>query len=343
MVRKKKEIALHILFWVFNTLIFTFIEGGYSQEFLRGFYLELGFLPGRLLVVYINYFWLLPKYLLQSRYFPYISYTFISLIIGSFIHRMVMHFYMEEAVMGFTEPNPFWNLVGFVQAGIIILIPFMFLIGLTVLTKWKSAEQKADSFEKEKLAAELNYLRSQINPHFFFNTLNSLYGLALNKSEKTPEVVLRLSELMSYVLYEADKAAVSVAEELEQIESYVALEQIRFGNRFEVDIKVEGDTDFAKIPPLILLPFVENAFKHGVNKASKDGWISIYVSYEHERLEFRVTNKVFESETEQSENKGLGIKNVSKRLSLLFPDKHQLSCARVGNEYHVRLLLTETL
>ncbi|WP_255399561.1 sensor histidine kinase [Roseivirga sp. 4D4] len=342
-MRNKKELALHVLFWVFNTLIFTFIEGAYSEEFRRGFYLELGFLPGRLVVVYINYSWLLPKYLLQSNYPKYISYTLISLLLGSLIHRVVMYAYVEVAVLGFEEPSQFWGLVNFVQGGIIILIPFMFLIGLTVLTKWKSAEQKAESFEKEKLAAELNYLRSQINPHFFFNTLNSLYGLALNKSEKTPEVVLRLSELMSYILYEADKAAVTVSKELEQIESYVALEQIRFGNRFEVDIQVEGDTDFIKIPPLILLPFVENAFKHGVNTASKDGWLSIKVSCDNEILDFEVRNKVFELDRETSENKGLGIKNVSKRLDLLFPEKHELSCQHVGQEYHVRLLLKETL
>ncbi len=221
----------------------------------------------------------------------------------------------------------------------IITSPMIFLIGLIVMKRWVSSERKAEQFESEKIRAELSYLRSQINPHFFFNTLNTLYGLALKKSDRTAEVVMKLSELMSYILYEADRELVPLSKEIEQIERYIDLEQIRYENRFETELEVKGDIDQVSIPPLILLPFVENSFKHGVNKSSKDGWIFILIDASTHELRFLIKNKVFSSVEKRDEKNGVGIANVERRLNLLYPHSHSISCQRLEDTFVVEITI----
>ncbi|MEO9484736.1 MAG: histidine kinase [Ekhidna sp.] len=336
----KKEALWHILFWIIYTAIFTFVEGGYSNNFDISFYIELGFLPFRLSVAYLNYFWLLPRFLLNRNIVQYIFYTLICIAIAGFLHRSFMYFYLNEILF----PN--WNQESFpiayklLQSSVIITSPMIFLIGLVVIKRWVSSERKAEQFENEKIKAELDYLRSQINPHFFFNTLNTLYGLSLKKSEKTPEVVMKLSELMSYVLYDSDKDSVLLTEEIDQMERYISLEQIRYENRFHTEIEVTGDPEFFRIPPLILLPFLENSFKHGVNKSSKDGWISIRINVSQNTLMVSIKNKIFGlADQSNTGRNGLGIFNVQKRLSLIYPQKHSLLCEEQDGMFVVELTI----
>lgn len=333
----KKAVIGHVLFWMIYMAIFTFVEGGYSNEFGVAFYMELGFLPFRLAVVYLNYFLLLPKFLEERKLSKYLLQTLIFVVVASFLHRAFMYFYLNDILFPNWNPKGFPQPYKLVQSAMIITSPMVFLIGIEVLLRWLESERRAEQLAGEKLKAELSYLRSQINPHFFFNTLNNLYGLAMKKSDKTPEVVMKLSELMSYVLYEADKESVPLSKELEQVERYVALEQIRYENRFEVDIKTEGDIDMLNIPPLILLPFVENSFKHGINKSAKDGWISIIVRTNGE-LNFTIRNSIPQF-SEEEKSGGLGIENVRKRLELIYPDRHILVCDRGESEYIVNLTI----
>lgn len=333
----RKEIFYHILFWVVYMSIFTFVEGGYNNQFRQAFLIELIFLPFRLSVIYLNYFWLMPAFLLQKRFVAYILYSVVSILIASFLHRLLMYESLNAILYPDWDQGSFWQAYRFLQSAMIITSPMIFLIGMTVMTRWASTERRAELLEKEKLKAELGYLRSQINPHFFFNTLNNLYGLALLKSEKTAEVVMKLSELMSYILYEADRETVPLVKEIDQIERYVALEQIRYDNRFEVHFQTEGDVDHFEIPPLLLLPFVENSFKHGVNKSSQDGWISIFISIDNHVFTFIIKNKVAALQTEKSGNNGLGIVNVQKRLDLIFPNCHTLECKKTADLFIVHL------
>lgn len=319
--------------------IFTFVEGGYSNQFEVAFYMELGFLPFRLVGVYANYFLLLPRFLQKRELSRYLLQTLIFIVIAAFLHRAFMYYYLNDILFPNWNPGSFPQPYKLVQSAMIITSPMIFLIGIEVLLRWLDSERRAEQLAGEKVKAELSYLRSQINPHFFFNTLNNLYGLALKKSDKTPEVVMKLSELMSYVLYDADKETVPLTKELDQVERYIALEQIRYENRFDVQFGTEGEVDHFPIPPLILLPFVENSFKHGVNKSTKDGWVDILVSVNDQAFEFTIRNSIPKNNSEAKETGGLGISNVKKRLELLYGDKQQLECTEMENEYIVKLTI----
>ncbi|MEQ9378954.1 MAG: histidine kinase [Imperialibacter sp.] len=339
----KKDVYFHLLFWITYMAIFTFVEGGYNNKFDQAFYMELGYLPLRLVVVYLNYFWLLPQFLLKKRITSYLFYSVATILLASLLNRLFFYCYLNAIIFPGWSQGDFFQAYKFLQSSMIITSPMIFLIGLVVMKRWVSSERRAQLLESEKIKAELGYLRSQINPHFFFNTLNTLYGLALKKSDRTPEVVMQLSELMSYILYEADKELVPLSKEIDQIERYIELEQIRYENRFETDIEVNGDVELCQIPPLILLPFVENSFKHGVNKSSKDGWISIRITSSDGGLEFIIQNKVFD-ETQKKEGKnGLGIANVKRRLNLLYPGSHTLSCKKLGDIFTVHITIHKTI
>jgi LytS/YehU family sensor histidine kinase len=320
--------------------IFTFVEGGYNNQFKTAFYIELAFLPFRLGVIYFNYFFLLPKFFLNQQIQKYILYTITTLVIASIAQRVLMYFYLNDILFPDWNQGVFWQPYRFLQSAMIITSPMILLLGLEVMSRWISIQRRAELLERDKLKAELGYLRSQINPHFFFNTLNNLYGLALRKSDKTPEVVMKLSELMSYILYEADRDLVPLSKEMDQIDRYVSLEQMRYDNRFEVELKVEGDVEHFTIPPLLLLPFVENSFKHGVNKSSKDGWISIFVRVQNGDLNFKISNRIFSVQQDEIGHNGLGIANVKKRLNLLFPNRHSLLYEESDGVFNVELVLT---
>ena len=184
-------------------------------------------------------------------------------------------------------------------------------------------QQAAEKLEKEKLEAELKLLKSQINPHFLFNTLNSLYVLALNNSQRTPVMIHKLSELMSYMLYESNQAEVLLDQEVEYIRNYIALEKIRYGERVEISFNVYNNQNYLLVAPLLLLPFVENSFKHGVRNQLDNDWISIELDIVDDEIVFKVENSKVNKPT--AKQAGIGLGNVMKRLDCLYPDSHSLT------------------
>ncbi len=317
--------------------IFTFVEGGYANEFKSAFYLELALLPGRLLAVYFNYFVLLPKLLIHRHLTRYIVFTCITILLGALLHRIMMFAFAYEIIFPGWDPGQFWEAFRILRDAMLITSPMVFIIGMTIVTRWITSERMADKLKSEKLEAELGYLRSQINPHFFFNTLNNLYGLALKKSDKTPELIMKLSELMSYILYDADKSEIPLTKELDQIKRYIALENVRFEGRFKVQLDVKGKIKSLSIPPLILLPFVENGFKHGIHQSTDEGWMTIIVDCTEDLLRYEVRNSLGKSESD--EKGGLGIENLKRRLDLLFPGRYELDCTKEENQFIATLIL----
>ncbi|MBO6525261.1 MAG: histidine kinase [Balneolaceae bacterium] len=317
-----RTLLFHILFWVVYTLIFTFVEGGYQNQFREAFLIEVAHTPVRFAVIYFNYFFLLPKYLEKARYIEYLGFTLLTLFVGSLAQRYLMGAYFNPIIF------PDWHNTGtfaffrVLQAGIIIASPLIFIIGFTVISRWVSLSKQTADLEKEKKQAELQLLKNQLNPHFFFNTLNNLFGLAQEKSDLTERVILKLSDLMSYVLYETDQTFVSLNREIAYIKNYIELEKIRYGDRFTCNFSLSGNVTNKKIPPMLFLPFVENAFKHGINQESKDTWINIQVNISDEKITFELENslpKVPSIRTEESNLKGgIGIRNVRRRLELLY-------------------------
>jgi LytS/YehU family sensor histidine kinase len=193
--------------------------------------------------------------------------------------------------------------------------------------------------ENQKLGAELSLLKSQINPHFFFNTLNSIYSLAIIKSDRTPEAVLKLSELMRYIIYDTERKVVPLSKEVEYIANYIELQRLRLPDEVKVSLKTDlGESD-AVIEPLLLLPFVENAFKHGVD-VEKGSRITIDIKLTGNRLSLHVENPLVEDTGKiKDRHSGIGVNNTLKRLELLYHDNFTFTAGPVKNVYVVDLVL----
>jgi len=213
----------------------------------------------------------------------------------------------------------------------LFLVVVFFSLILRIGARWKQTE-------KEKLNTELSYLKAQINPHFLFNTLNSIYSLAIEKSDYTASAIVQLSGMMRYVLSESHNDFVPLEKEIIYLNNYIELQRIRFGNSIKLVFAVNGSAAFKKIAPLVLIPFVENAFKYGVN-AEEDSDINIQVDIGEENLHLQVFNKKVRVLQATDDKSGLGIENTKKRLQLLYPDYHRLLIHDNENDYFISLTL----
>jgi hypothetical protein len=194
--------------------------------------------------------------------------------------------------------------------------------------------------EFKQVKTELALLKSQIQPHFFFNTLNNLYALSLDKSDRVPEVIIALSELMRYILDSSKKKEVPLAEEVKFVENYLGLEKLRFTQGADIGFNVLGDTSGKKIAPMLFIPFVENSFKHGMTEPQRSGYVHASLTIGESELEFTVENS--KSDLVQSRDKGsnqLGLKNAKRTLELLYPKAHRLTILDEKKRYRVELKL----
>ncbi|MEZ4953626.1 MAG: histidine kinase [Saprospiraceae bacterium] len=187
---------------------------------------------------------------------------------------------------------------------------------------------------EEKLQSELKFLRSQTNPHFLFNTLNNLYHLARKNSSNTPDAILKLSGLMRFMLYECTATTIPISKEIDLIRDYIELEKLQYDNRLTVDFKVDATIENQKIAPLLLMPFVENAFKHGASESTGNIWVYIYLTIKNGVLEFSVKNSK-DPDTQYSDE-GIGLKNIKRQLDLIYPN-HILEIKNRENEFEIYL------
>jgi hypothetical protein len=289
---------------------------GFQRDFLFSVFLVLFF--------YLNYFLLVPKLFFQKRHLFFFSLNLLAFILIFFLTTRIFpadNFHGGPPPFRHEGMPPQPPFGGFVMRELRkfifeFLIVFVFSLMLKINNRWKQAE-------KEKLNAELSYLKAQINPHFLFNTLNSIYALAIEKSDYTATAVVKLSEMMRFVTTEANSDFVSLEKELNYISSYIELQKIRFGNTIKLIYKVEGNPIGKKITPLILIPFVENAFKHGVNPEENSS-ININIDINESILHLSVFNNKVNVRAQNEERTEQGIENTKNRLQHLYPSKHLL-------------------
>ncbi len=203
---------------------------------------------------------------------------------------------------------------------------------------WFESQKYKDELIKERQAGEIALLRSQVNPHFLFNTLNNIYSLVYNKSDEAPEAVMKLSSIMRYMLYDSNTDFVPVANEIEYLNSFIELQQLRITQRKYVDIKVLGAMENRTIAPMLLIPFVENAFKHG--DKNREPGIIIRLNLLDDRLIFTVENFLRKNNTNTPEDSGgFGLENIKRRLGLLYPDKHELKINLTDETFKIELTI----
>lgn len=220
-------------------------------------------------------------------------------------------------------------------------LDLLFIVGLVVAIKQYRISQRAKEKEKglvkEKLEAELKFLRTQTNPHFLFNTLNNIYALARKKSDDTADVVMKLSKLLRFMLYESRNNSISIAEELKVLNDYIELERIRYNERLTIQFTRSVDNEAQPIAPLILLPFVENAFKHGASETRFNSFITIHAQLQQGQLIFTIENSKDEDAMD-SFTENIGLSNVRRQLELMYPD-HQLDIAMEKTVFKIKLTI----
>ena len=214
----------------------------------------------------------------------------------------------------------------------------VFTVGtcIAVIQRWLITEETRKETESQKVATELSFLKSQINPHFFFNTLNNIYSLAIIRSEKTAPAVMKLSSIMRYILTETTQDFVPLQNEVDFIHNYIELQQVRLTEKTLVSFRASGDIENNVIAPLVFIPFVENAFKYGIS-TKQDSTIDISLEVANSKIVFDVCNKLIPTENNMQENTGIGINNVKRRLELMYHDKHTLKHYIEDNHYYVHL------
>lgn len=320
------QIILHLM--VFHFVIIDHEEGQMVYE-LEWFQLVFfaNYVCANLLISYV----LLPKFLYRKRYWEFGIYCFLIVIAVILIEEFVL----EKIFYPTTRGSTF-------QGAILSLGEVLSVLGALTGVKfaWDSIHRQREIDELKLVVkeSELSFLNSQINPHFLFNNLNNLYSYSVEQSPKTPEIILGLSGVLRYMLYECREAYVPLLKEVEHLRNFIQLYELQIEDRGAVKLETKNISDSYQIAPLILNVFVENAFKHSQSGQSEQ--ISIGVSIvmdEKGMLSFTCTNNFEANDFPESKSHGIGLENVKKRLELLYPDRHQLTIDQTKNEYKVSL------
>jgi len=236
------------------------------------------------------------------------------------------------------ETEEEWSWIWVVSNMILTFYILSLALALKLLRFWYHREKYIQELSNARMEAELKFLKAQVHPHFLFNTLNNLYTLALRKSDRAPEVIEKLSDLLRYMSYDANHQTVLLNNEIEYLRNYISLEKIRYGKKLEIAFTLNGATKGLQVAPLILIPFVENSFKHGASGRLTECWITIHLSIEEKRLTFKVENSLpSNQEDKMGYKEGIGLKNVQRRLDLIYPDRHELKVIQSIESYLVVL------
>ncbi|UBM62092.1 histidine kinase [Candidatus Sulfidibacterium hydrothermale] len=297
---------------------------------------------------YLNYFILVPRLLLHKKQWLFSLAILFALIFTYYVNDFVMQktrtkFAVETINTTGTKPLP-WaekrherhRRAGNAGAVVMVLMSF-FVSTITRETEaWYHQEKERKELEKQQLLSELSFLKSQVNPHFLFNSLNGIYALAIKKSDKTPDAILQLSELMRHMLYESDKEQVDLEKETAYLENYIQLQKLRLPPEVQIHFQAEGNLSGKKIAPMLFIPFIENAFKHGVD--TNGGNIQIKLQVKENRLSFDMMNRISKAQNKDTVS-GIGLANVRKRLDLLYSGRYHLEIKESNGNFIVHLHL----
>jgi two-component system LytT family sensor kinase len=334
----RNRIVWHILFWLLCYLFYSVTYGSYAENYRQEFISNLYLLPVRIAGTYAFIYYLIPVFLLGKRYLAFSVLAIVhAVLFGLALWAVLNYFvYCDGCIY---EPNyPLFSISKIFRL-IIGNYEIPAIAALIVITKrWYVDQQITREMEKDKLEAELKFLKSQIHPHFLFNTLNNLYALTLIKSDKAPDVVIRLSEMLNYMLYHSNEKEVKLIEEIDLLKAYLELEKIRYGNRLNLSFKLQGDPENKYLAPLLLLPFVENSFKHGVSNNVENPFIRIDLQITDDALNLQVVNS-FGEQSQESFSEGIGLKNVQRRLDILYKDRYNLQVKKNDGIFEVSFRL----
>lgn len=329
-----QKVVYHSLFWLTLLMLLTLLESvqdgflfSLSNQTINVFFYAI--------IVYFNLFYLIPNYLTRKKFLTYGILLILFAIIVTPLKLIVFYFKFSNM------PNLQADLIE--DENLHFLFTFL-IVGASTIVKiikdWAKHLREMQELETQTMQSELRFLKSQINPHFLFNTLNNLYALTLKKSDQAPEIVIKLSEMMRYMLYECNEKRVPLSKEVNYIRNYLDLEQLRQGKNVEINFEVEGQVSDQEIAPLMFIPFLENSFKHGLSNHITTGFVNIKLSVQEHCVDFYIENSKPQTPPVRDPNRrsgGIGLVNIHRRLNLLYPERYDLNIEDKPNAYAVHL------
>lgn len=349
--KRRYRLQRHLLFWgvwwIFQSFLYSFVAGvlntSYFQRLPLSTFDSLVYLSQHVFLSYTLMYWVLPRFLLKGRY----TATVAAVVVLCFITALmaaVTGFYLlgplHKTFFGTNDiehPNQisiFLGLLAGLRGGLTV---GGIALAIKVTKHWYVKEQRNMQLQKENISAQLQLLKAQVQPHFLFNTLNNIYSSAQVTAPAAAKMIMGLSSLLRYMLHDCNEPLVPLNKELKMLEEYMLLEQSRYGNQLELHIDLPQTNDRTAIAPLLLLPFVENSFKHGASRMLEQPWINLHISIEDGWLKMKLLNG--KSAEKQSPQSGIGLMNVQQRLQLLYPQKHTLHITDEAEVFIVNLKL----
>lgn len=342
-----KRLLLHIGFWLLYWLLngyvevflsnSSFVDLPFWQRLWKGFGTRLIILPLEMGFAYYSMYVILPKYFKGRSYWKLLLEFLAVFTLVFTLYRLLIPYVIYPYI--YLLPYPANTFDVWLPRYIYTAIRFVSVTGMALTIKLLRIRFQQLAKEKllteEKLQNELRFLRSQTNPHFLFNTLNNLYALARKKSDQTAPVIMKLSKLLRFMLYECNQERITVEQEVQVIEDYLELEKLRYNKRLAVRFEKEIDEPSTRITPLLLLPLIENAFKHGTSETRFETFVHIELHIAKQQLRLQVENSKDEEQNDSAE--GIGLSSVSRQLELLYPKGHQLEIQRDKETFTVDL------
>lgn len=333
----------HVIFWLSSisllTLLFYFYDEKFSFNLVEKSIITNLFFA---VAVYINLLLLIPKFLKQKNYIFYIFWLIVLITTISVTLQFLFIYPLRNMLgfNGFTQFNLNLHSAYFFSTLLFVVVTSF----LKLINDWLSLQDinlKLVKIEQQKLEAELNTLKGQLNPHFLFNSLNNIYSLALINSNKVPELILKLSDLMRHIIYDSKENYILIEKELEFVNNFIELQRIRTSNQTKIKYNIVGTIPCAKIAPLLFEPFIDNAFKHGLPGAGSSDFIHITFNFVNtNKIIFEIENNYEEMFMQRHTNSGIGLNNVKKRLKLLYqPNDFKLTILKKDNIHRVFLEL----
>jgi two-component system, LytTR family, sensor kinase len=330
------RIVYHSLVWVallFALTAWEMLASGHTFRFSLGNQAVNIVIYGA--VVYLNVLYLIPHYLAQKRLLTYFG-LFILVVLTATPIKVVIYYFkfshLPEVQEKLVDEMNWYFLPTFIIASASTLVK--------IVVDWWRHLREMQELETQTMQSELNFLKSQINPHFLFNTLNNLYALTLKKSDMAPEIVLKLSEMMRYMLYECNEKRVPLQKEVNYLQNYLDLEKLRQGKSVEIGFEVQGAIANQKIAPLMFIPFLENSFKHGLSHQIHKGYVLIRLEVKDGAIHLFIENSKPQAMPKPDHSRksgGIGLVNVKRRLDLLYPGKYELQIKDGPHNYTIDL------
>lgn len=326
------KVLQHFLFWLLSFLILlNVLKVSADIHRIDVIYTAVFHVP-ILLIVYINLQVLFPVFLEKGRYFLYTISVLVLIALGSGFYIMLFNHWIDYIFTGyyFIAYYSFWDISLF----------FIVYVAATSLLHLARGWFRLQEIEREKTITELKVLRSQINPHFLFNSLNSIYSLARKNASQVPGKIVQLSDLMRHIIYESEADFIPLEKEIEMVKNYIELQNLRTTKAEQIQLEVKGNVKNKMVAPMLFLPFVENSFKHGLKSGAKNAYVKISITVMEYDLIFEIENAKGDAPSvADSKYKGVGIENVKKRLELIYPERHKLKVFDNDETFKVLLQL----